>query len=114
MRLRSSLAAAPGGLMLAVALPSSPASAATGDFVYTYVGLNSVHLRGELANPASAECINIPETVGPALPAFAPRNYTNSTATVFLDEDCNGDTYYVMPPGKRLGDRLRLRSVVFS
>ncbi len=57
MRLRSSLAAALGGLILAVALPSSPPSAATGAFVYTYVGLNSVNLRGEPANPASAECV---------------------------------------------------------
>ncbi|WP_327072226.1 hypothetical protein OG196_01015 [Kitasatospora purpeofusca] len=62
----------------------------------------------------SAECINIPET-GRLRPAcLRPRNYTNSTATVFLDVDCNGDTYYVMPPGKKLGDRLRLRSVVFG
>ncbi|GGS88628.1 MULTISPECIES: hypothetical protein [Streptomyces] len=114
MRLRSALAAALGGLMLSAALPSSPASAATGEFVYTYVGLNSVALRGVLADPESGQCINLPETVGSALPAHAPRNHTNSTATVFLDADCDGDTFYVMNPGKVLGDRLRLRSVVFG
>lgn len=114
MRLRNTVAAALGALLLSAALPTSPAAAATGDFAYTYVGLNGLNLRGELNDPNSRECINIPETVGSALPAFAPRNYTNATATVFLEADCDGDTYYVMEPGKRLGDRLRLRSVVFS
>ncbi|MEV0991124.1 hypothetical protein [Streptomyces sp. NPDC049949] len=114
MRLRSTLAAALGGLLLSVALPASPAAAATGDFVYTYVGLNGVNLRGELANPDSGVCINIPETVGSALPALAPRNYTTSTATVFLDADCDGDVYRTMAPGQRLGNSLRLRSVIFS
>lgn len=114
MHLRSTLAGALGGLMLAVALPSPPASAATGDFIYTYIGLDAVHLRGELANPESGECINIPETVGSALPAFAPRNYTTSTATVFLEADCDGDIYRTLNPGQVLGNSLRLRSVVFS
>ncbi|AQT75682.1 MULTISPECIES: hypothetical protein [Streptomyces] len=114
MRLRSALAAAVGGLLLSVALPSSPAAAANGEFVYTYVGLNGVSLRGALPDPESRVCITIPETVDSALPAFAPGNFTDATATVFLDADCNGDTFYVMPPGRRLGDRLRLRSVVFS
>ncbi|WP_371640701.1 hypothetical protein [Streptomyces virginiae] len=114
MRLRNTVAAALGALLLSAALPTSPAAAATGDFVYTYVGLNGLSLRGELNAPNSGECINIPETVGSALPAFAPRNYTTSTATVFLEADCDGDTFYAMSPGQRLGDRLRLRSVVFS
>ncbi|MCM9083163.1 hypothetical protein ACFY7Y_32495 [Streptomyces virginiae] len=114
MRLRSTLAAALGGLLLSMALPASTATAATGDFVYTYVGLNGVNLRGELANPESGVCINIPETVGSALPALAPRNYTTSTATVFLDADCDGDVYRTMAPGQRLGNSLRLRSVIFS
>ncbi|MCX5581942.1 hypothetical protein [Streptomyces erythrochromogenes] len=114
MRLRSTLAAALGGLMLSMALPSAPASAATGDFLYTYVGLNGVSLRGELTDPQSGECINITETVGSALPAFAPRNFTTSTATVFLEDNCNGDVFHTMNPGQILGNRLRLRSVVFS
>ncbi|AXE24704.1 hypothetical protein C0216_15685 [Streptomyces globosus] len=114
MRLRSTLAAALGGLLLSVALPASPAAAANGDFTYSYVGLNGLNLRGVLADPDSSVCINIPETVGSALPALAPSNFTDSTATVFLDSDCDGDTFYVMAPGKRLGERLRLRSVVFS
>ncbi|MER7764014.1 hypothetical protein [Streptomyces sp. NPDC097619] len=114
MRMRSTLAAALGALLLSVALPASPAAAADGEFVYTYVGLNGLNLRGTLPDPDSNVCIDIPETVGSNLPAFAPRNFTDSTATVFLDANCNGDVFYVMPPGKRLGDRLRFRSVVFS
>lgn len=114
MRLRSTLAAALGGLLLSVALPASPAAAANGDFAYTYVGLNGLNLRGALTDPESGVCINIPETVGSALPAFAPRNSTDAFATVFLDADCQGDAFYTMTPGKRLGERLRLRSVVFS
>ncbi|MFE9259205.1 hypothetical protein [Streptomyces sp. NPDC006879] len=114
MRLRNTVAAALGALLLSAALPASPAAAANGEFLYTYVGLNGLNLRGTLPNPDSNVCINIPETDDDNLPAFAPRNFTDSSATVFLDADCNGDVFYVMPPGKRLGDRLRLRSVVFS
>ncbi|WP_327301884.1 hypothetical protein [Streptomyces goshikiensis] len=114
MRLRNTVAAALGSLLLSAVLPTSPAAAATGDFVYTYVGLNGLNLRGELNNPSSGECINIPETVGSVLPALAPRNYTTATATVFLDADCDGDVYRTMAPGQRLGNSLRLRSVIFS
>ncbi|MER7764118.1 hypothetical protein [Streptomyces sp. NPDC097619] len=114
MRVRRTLAAVLGGALLSLALPSTPAAAADGEFLYSYVGSNGLNLRGVLADPESRECIDIPETVGSELPAFAPRNLTDATATVFLDSDCNGDVFFVMPPGKRLGDRLRLRSVVFS
>ncbi|WP_420082141.1 hypothetical protein ACN6AT_34640 [Streptomyces sp. JL4002] len=114
MRLRNTVAATLGALLLSAVLPTSPASAATGDFVYTYVGLNGLNLRGELSNPDSGQCINIPETVGSALPALAPRNYTTSTATVFLEADCDGDVFRTLAPGQRLGNSLRLRSVVFS
>ncbi|MFF7098156.1 hypothetical protein ACFY9A_38115 [Streptomyces rubradiris] len=44
----------------------------------------------------------------------APKNLTDSTATVFLDADCEGDTYYTLRPGAGASDRLLLRSVVFS
>ncbi|GAB2953994.1 MULTISPECIES: hypothetical protein [unclassified Streptomyces] len=114
MRLRNTVAAALGALLLSAFLPASPAAAADGEFRYTYVGLNGLALQGALTDPESGQCINIPETDGSLLPAFAPRNFTNATATVFLDADCNGDTFYVMNPGRVLGERLRLRSVVFS
>ncbi|MFD4925781.1 hypothetical protein ACFWNE_31345 [Streptomyces goshikiensis] len=114
MRVRNTLAAALGALLLSAALPASPAAAAIGDFQYTYVGLNGVHLQAELNNPDSGQCINIPETIGSALPALAPRNYTTAPATVFLDADCDGDVYRTLAPGQRLGNGLRLRSVIFS
>ncbi|MFK0223698.1 hypothetical protein ACIQWN_36625 [Streptomyces vinaceus] len=48
------------------------------------------------------------------LPAQSPWNRTDATATVFLDFNCDGDTYYVMTPGKKLGPLLKFRSVIFS
>ncbi|MFF7753300.1 hypothetical protein ACFZCP_29620 [Streptomyces sp. NPDC007971] len=108
MRLRHSVAAALGALALVVTLPTS-ASAATGDFLYK-VGPG---VPAGIADPESGRCTNLFGATEQD-PAFAPENFTTSTATVFLDFDCNGDTFYVMNPGKRLGDRLKLRSVVFS
>ncbi|MFI6471294.1 hypothetical protein ACIBL5_13740 [Streptomyces sp. NPDC050516] len=108
MRLRHTVAAALGALTLVVTLPTS-ANAATGDFLYK-VGPG---VPAGLADPESGACINLFGATE-ADPAFAPENFTTSTATVFLDFDCNGDVFYVMNPGKKLGDRLKLRSVIFS
>ncbi|MGW6913867.1 hypothetical protein ACWGB8_08610 [Kitasatospora sp. NPDC054939] len=108
MRLRTSVLAAASALALVLTLPTS-AHAATGDFLYK-VGPG---VPTGLADPDSGTCINLPFTTE-THPGFAPANFTTSTATVFLESDCNGDTFYVMAPGKKLGDRLKLRSVVFS
>ncbi|GAA2835135.1 hypothetical protein RMN57_07760 [Kitasatospora sp. CM 4170] len=108
MRLRNATIAAASAVALVLAVPTS-ANAATGDFLYK-VGPG---IPAGLADPASGECINLFGATE-ANPAFAPENFTSSTATVFLDFDCDGDVFYVMNPGKRLGDRLKLRSVVFS
>nr|BEK65083.1 hypothetical protein KPHV_23100 [Kitasatospora purpeofusca] len=108
MRLRNSLVAAAGALLITLAVPTS-AHAATGDFLYK-VGPG---VPAGLADPRSRECINLFGATEDH-PAFAPENFTTSTATVFLDFDCDGDTYYVMNPGKKLGNRLKLRSVIFS
>ncbi|MGY0466668.1 hypothetical protein ACW14Y_41390 [Kitasatospora sp. cg17-2] len=60
----------------------------------------------------SDECISLCGA-SEAVPAIAPKNYfTRCRATVFLEEDCDGD--YVMDAGKQLGDRQMLRSVQFS
>ncbi|MER5639778.1 hypothetical protein ABT095_22815 [Kitasatospora sp. NPDC002227] len=108
MRLRTSLAAFGGALLLTLSMPTS-SYAATGDFLYKVApGAEAV-----LADPQSGVCLNL-DGATEADPAYAPQNFTNSTATVFLDSDCNGDTFYVMNPGKKLGDRLKLRSVIFS
>ncbi|MEW1908417.1 hypothetical protein AB0442_08155 [Kitasatospora sp. NPDC085895] len=108
MRLRNSLLAAAGALLITLAVPSS-ASAATGDFLYK-VGPG---IPAGIADPESGQCVNLFGATEDH-PAFAPENLTDSTATVFLDFDCSGDTYFVMNPGKKLGDRLKLRSVIFS
>ncbi|MEV7547949.1 hypothetical protein [Streptomyces sp. NPDC089915] len=108
MRLRSSLGALAGALLLTLSVSTS-AHAAGGEFEYQYgTGLPNI-----LIDPVSGECIDLPFTT-PEAPGFAPYNRTDSTATVFVDFGCNGDTYYVMNPGKKLGARLKLRSVVFS
>lgn len=108
MRFRQTAVAALGALALLVAVPSS-ANAATGNFRYKF----GPGVPTGLADPESGKCINLPGATE-FDPAFAPENYTRSTATVFLDFGCQGDTFYVMDPGKKLGDRLKLRSVVFS
>ncbi|WP_316519809.1 hypothetical protein [Kitasatospora brasiliensis] len=108
MRLRNAVLAAASAIALVLAVPYS-ANAAQGDFGYKY-GFGST---SGLFNPPSGKCIDIPEATTQE-PAFAPENLTRSTATVFLDFDCNGDVFYAMNPGKKLGDRLKLRSVVFS
>ncbi|WP_328957406.1 hypothetical protein [Kitasatospora purpeofusca] len=108
MRLRNSLVAAAGALLITLAVPSS-AHAATGDFLYK-VGPG---IPAGVADPESGVCINVPGA-SESHPAFAPENFTTSTATVFLESDCDGDVFYTMNPGKKLGNRLKFRSVIFS
>ncbi|MBV6698065.1 hypothetical protein [Kitasatospora aureofaciens] len=108
MRLRNTVLAAASAIALVLAVPVS-ANAATGDFLYK-VGPG---VETGLADPQSGRCIDLPGTTEET-PGFAPWNLTSSTATVFLDAHCDGDVFYVMNPGKKLGDRLKLRSVVFS
>ncbi|MFJ7067667.1 hypothetical protein [Streptomyces sp. NPDC101115] len=110
MFLRRAVVSAVGALSLLVAVPSS-ANSAIGTFEYQtgpYPGIP--HL---VADPDSGQCINLYGATEED-PAYAPKNLTASTATVFLDFDCSGDTFYVMDPGKILGSRLKLRSVIFS
>ncbi|MFJ6939418.1 hypothetical protein [Streptomyces sp. NPDC101132] len=108
MRLRQAAVTAVGVLALVLSA-ANPASAANGDFLYK-VGPG---VPAGVADPDSRTCINLFGATEED-PAFAPQNLTDATATVFLDFDCNGDVFYVMNPGKKLGDRLKLRSVVFS
>ncbi|CAM5595323.1 hypothetical protein ACIG0C_09800 [Kitasatospora aureofaciens] len=108
MRLRNAALAVASAVALVLAVPMS-ANAAVGEFLYK-VGPG---VPAGIADPQSGKCINLFGATEKD-PAFAPENLTTSTATVFLDFDCNGDTFYVMNPGKILGDRLKLRSVIFS
>ncbi|MFJ3892936.1 hypothetical protein [Streptomyces sp. NPDC090083] len=112
--MRSTLVAGLGALALFVTLPASPASAASGEFRYIYVGPGGIDLDKGLTDPQSGVCIDIPETVGNNVPALAPSNETDSTVTVFKDADCAGDVYFTMDPGKRLSRRLEFRSAIFA
>ncbi|MET9398464.1 hypothetical protein [Kitasatospora sp. NPDC002965] len=108
MRLRQAAVTTVGVLTLLLSIPT-PASAASGAFEYQH----GRGLPGLLVNPQSAECINIPGATEDD-PAFAPWNLTTSTAVAFLEADCAGDVFRTMVPGTRLGNRLHLRSVLFS
>lgn len=116
--IRRSLTAAVGAafsaFVLLMAVPGS-AAAATGQFRYSYTTAEGYEAVGFLNNPASGECVNLPAPgSAPGTVSRAPKNHTDATATVFLDADCEGDTYYTLRPGAGASDRLLLRSVVFS
>ncbi|MEU2129405.1 hypothetical protein ACFC5Z_12470 [Streptomyces sp. NPDC056004] len=115
MRLRSTVAAAFGALALIVAVPAS-ADAATGDFSYTYTGLDGSPQIGFLLDPPSRVCITLPEVADPSSsnPAHTPWNFTDSSATVFSGPGCEGDYFTLRPDGGHASSRLKLRSVVFS
>ncbi|MFB7058972.1 hypothetical protein ACFCXT_38345 [Streptomyces vinaceus] len=108
MRLHHTLTAATGALLLTLALPTS-AHATTGDFNYK----TSTGQDAGLSDPASGICLNLPEATAEN-PANSPENLTASTATVFLEADCEGDTYTAMNPGKKLDANTQIRSVIFS
>ncbi|PCG84438.1 hypothetical protein CIB93_19590 [Streptomyces sp. WZ.A104] len=114
MRLRSTLAASLGALALIVTVPNS-AWAANGYFGYSYTGADGQRQIGQLIDPPSRECVNLPEVSDPAAsePAHSPRNFTDATAVLFTDADCEGD-HFALRPGGRASERLKLRSVVFS
>ncbi|MFD8695472.1 hypothetical protein [Kitasatospora purpeofusca] len=110
MRLHRTLGAPVGALLVALAVAVSPsAHATTGDFFYK----TSTGEKAGISDQTSGVCINLPATTEEA-PGNSPENYTVSTATVFLETDCNGDTYTAMDPGKKLGEDVKVRSVVFS
>lgn len=110
----AAVGAACSAFVLLLAAPGA-ASAATGQFRYTYTTAEGYEAVGFLNNPASGECINLPAPgATPGTASRAPQNRTDATATVFLDADCEGDTYYTLAPGAGASERLLLRSVVFS
>lgn len=115
MRLRHAALAAFGALSLVLTIPTS-ASAAVGEFQYSFVGLDGRTHTGILLDPTSGECINLHEVADPdaSSPAHSPRNRTTSTATVFTDVDCEGDHFTLRPLTGRGTAQLKLRSVAFS
>ncbi|MCF3183101.1 hypothetical protein IPZ70_24620 [Streptomyces polychromogenes] len=115
MRIRRAAVAALGALSLVLTIPTS-ASAAVGEFEYSYIGLDGTTKHAFLLDPAGAECHTLPEVADPnaSQPAFSPRNRTTATATVFTEPDCEGDYFSLRPLTGRGSERLKLRSVVFS
>ncbi|MFF7813389.1 hypothetical protein ACF1E9_12865 [Streptomyces roseolus] len=114
MRLRSTLASAAGAALLLLTAPGS-ASAAEGQFRYTYRTADGYEAVGFLNNPQSGTCIDIQGPGSePGSPAYAPKNRTDATAVVFLEANCQGDAFYALRPGGGASDRLLVRSVVFS
>ncbi|WP_394437094.1 hypothetical protein [Streptomyces sp. SGAir0957] len=113
MPLRS-LTVAAGAAVLLTAMSGS-ATAASGQFRYSYTTADGYEAVGFLNDPVSGQCVNLaPAASEPGAASRAPKNRTNATATVFLGTDCEGGTYYTLPPGKGASDRLLVRSVVFS
>ncbi|RKE17186.1 hypothetical protein [Streptomyces sp. TLI_171] len=114
MHLRQTVAAAAASLALLLAMPG-PATAAVGEFRYTYYDDFGYRAAGVLVDPASRVCVTLPEVADPdsTEPAFAPQNFTGSTVALFTGPDCDGDHYSLRPAG-RASDRLKLRSVLFS
>ncbi|MEU3445655.1 hypothetical protein AB0H29_00200 [Streptomyces thermolilacinus] len=112
--LTTAVTAAAGALVLLLAVPGA-AFGATGQFRYTFRTAEGYEAGGFLNSPPSLTCVNLPGAHTDALPpAYAPKNRTDVTATVFLRADCEGDTYYTLNPGAGASDRLLVRSVLFS
>ncbi|MFG3037280.1 hypothetical protein ACGFYZ_10285 [Streptomyces sp. NPDC048330] len=114
MRLRHSAAALCGALALTATL-ASPASAATGDFGYRFVGIGGDQQWITLQDPVNASCVTLAEAADPGSsePAFAPHNDTDEFAVVFTGPDCTGESWTLRPHGSPTTDLLKLRSVVF-
>ncbi|MEV0116936.1 hypothetical protein AB0H77_27470 [Streptomyces sp. NPDC050844] len=114
MRLRHTLAAAAGAALLLLTAPGA-AHAAEGDFRYTFINSAGEEGQATLHDPASGECITLPEAAVEYTqpPAHAPKNRTDSYAIVFTNADCTGDDFTLRPHTGGAGERLKLRSVVF-
>ncbi|NML51732.1 hypothetical protein HHL19_22515 [Streptomyces sp. R302] len=114
MRLRSALASAAGAALLLITVPGS-ASAAEGQFRYTYRTADGYEAVGFLNNPESGTCIDIQGPGSePGSAAYAPKNRTDATAVVFLKANCEGEAFYILRPGGGASERLLVRSVAFS
>ncbi len=114
MRLRNAAVAAFGALTLVLTVPTS-ASAAVGEFQYTYSGLDGRPQIAVLTDPDSWECITLPEVADPGAssPAHSPRNRTDDFAVVFTGPNCDGDRFVLRPYTGYGTERLKLRSVSF-
>ncbi|MBC3839667.1 hypothetical protein GXW82_03765 [Streptacidiphilus sp. 4-A2] len=100
--------------MLVLTLPTS-ASAAGGEFRYTFHDRWGYAHEGRLVDPADWECITLREVADWNVPpAESPWNDTNAEATVYTGDHCDGDQWRLRPHGAPASDRLKLRSVRFT
>ncbi|QCX82507.1 hypothetical protein C9F11_44725 (plasmid) [Streptomyces sp. YIM 121038] len=108
MRARRCVATAIGAIALMAGV--SPASAATGDFGYTYTDSDGNPQYGELMDPKTGACTDLPEEHSPA---HSPLNRTNEFALVFTGPGCTGEEYTLRPYVGGGHERLQFRSVAF-
>ncbi|MFD7667431.1 hypothetical protein [Streptomyces sp. NPDC059788] len=114
MRLRSTLTAVLGAALLLTAAPGS-ASAASGQFRYTYETVEGFEASGFLNNPHSGRCINLPGVgLENPQPGHSPKNRTDAWATVYTDTNCKGDSFRLRPHTGGASERLKVRSVIFA
>jgi len=115
VRLRNTLAAALGAVVLIVALPNS-ASAATGSLDYKY-GDPSNPSAGTFQFPNLNECYTVATENGQAVDAYAPENRSNADAALFLDAGCEDPgedgQEILLHPGDTRGATVHFRSVRF-
>ena len=90
-------------------------TAAEGSFFYADSGLNGSPQVAVLHDPASRECVTLPEVADPGAssPARYAYNDTGSTAVVFENPDCTGEATALVPRSAG-GERTVFRSVIFS
>ena len=83
---------------------------------YTYTTGEGYEAVGSLNNSPSRECINLSGVGSDDLaPGHSPKNRTDAVATVFLNVDCKGDSFFSLRPHTGGGsERLKVRSVVSS
>lgn len=114
MRIRTALLVVASVCSFGVAVPAV-ASASEGEFTYRYYDEDGFIQIGELVDPPSGVCLNIPEVIDfYEVHAFRPHNITDSSVTMFKHGNCEGDAFYTLKPGGKASELLLLRSVVFS
>ncbi|MFJ9406947.1 hypothetical protein [Streptomyces sp. NPDC101393] len=96
-------------------MPGS-ATAAGGDFRYTYRDRDGTEGTVTLHDPESGKCLTLPEAAVEYTqpPAHSPRNRTDATAAVFTHADCSGEVFRLRPHTGGGSARMKLRSVIFS
>ncbi|MEW2373933.1 hypothetical protein AB0940_31930 [Streptomyces sp. NPDC006656] len=93
-RLRTVAPAAAFALSLLCATPG-PASAASGDFSYTYKDkTNGRTATVDVEHPVGGKCTNVPEVAnGRADSAYAPSNQSDREVQVYTGLNCAGSKY---------------------